>query len=188
MAGSAQPDILWDHPREYGENRKFTTKEIITRGSSPRIRGESEPFEDGVLEDGIIPANTGRIAASIHPNQEFWDHPREYGENLMTLCLMHLLLGSSPRIRGELYSNPAWITRPGIIPANTGRIARSPQQAGSRRDHPREYGENRTEESRQGWKDRIIPANTGRINPAHVSARHRWDHPREYGENDGAGG
>ena len=37
-------DIVYespDHPREYGENRSVASADMIDRGSSPRIRGES---------------------------------------------------------------------------------------------------------------------------------------------------
>ena len=34
-------------------------------------------------------------------NAEHWDHPREYGENLFIVLFLWVLLGPSPRIRGE---------------------------------------------------------------------------------------
>ena len=90
------------------------------------------------------------------------DHPREYGENLVT----------DPPLRHH-----------GIIPANTGRIDTASSLPLSGGDHPREYGENlgtmtapgtpmgsspRIRGEFPGYLEEsnplgIIPANTGRI-------------------------
>ena len=132
-----------------------------------------------------------------------WDHPREYGENFDRRSFLSLVVGSSPRIRGE--SGP-FIANPhsgGIIPANTGRIRRHTATWESTWDHPREYGENgrvdRGIRIETGSSPRIrgesasaastccatgiIPANTGRIHGSDCAQQGCWDHPREYGEN-----
>ena len=70
-----------DHPREYGENDTWLTFEQTTRGSSPRIRGESAAALNDTKIAGIIPANTGRIYIVVRRLIQAWDHPREYGEN-----------------------------------------------------------------------------------------------------------
>ena len=90
-----------------------------------------------------------------------------------------------------------------IIPANTGRIYAAALPCLARRDHPREYGENkqrwvscqtipgsspriRREFIRQHNTNaprRIIPANTGRIYLYEEAQNACTDHPREYGEN-----
>ena len=71
------------------------------------------------------------------------DHPREYGENIAANYGYVLALGSSPRIRGESPNQNGESVSYGIIPANTGRILDRQTQKQPRRDHPREYGENR---------------------------------------------
>ena len=50
-----------DHPREYGENPGQRKSPTLSRGSSPRIRGEFWLPESWWRMCGIIPANTGRI-------------------------------------------------------------------------------------------------------------------------------
>ena len=92
---------------------------------------------------------------------------------------------------------------PGIIPANTGRMPQPSNGRTHRRDHPREYGENRSGFGDKVEPDgssprirgectrlagtllhnRIIPANTGRIVLLRAKCGHGGDHPREYGEN-----
>ena len=131
------------------------------------------------------------------------DHPREYGENTSKNCSSAAKSGPSPRIRGESLPVSSALIRVGTIPANTGRMSAIVALADSRRDHPREYGENNDEPLTTG-KDtgpspRIrgeypiaaatgkahgtIPANTGRISPAKMRGHGHRDHPREYGEN-----
>ena len=111
---------------------------------------------------GITPANTGRIAKSTTLTKSVWDHPREYGENVLEDMSRLVDLGSSPRIRGEWGKENMAHRRRGIIPANTGRIV------GALESH-----------SAAG----IIPANTGRIVLHLTQSLPRRDHPREYGEN-----
>ena len=111
-----------DHPREYGENIRLASLLGPLHGSSPRIRGECY---------GSIPI-TVPVA----------DHPREYGENPVVVDTCITPTGSSPRIRGESGLCGYLVPRFGIIPANTGRIARYLCAPIGKRDHPREYGEN----------------------------------------------
>ena len=114
--------ITRDHPREYGENLEATHKQQLAQGSSPRIRGEFTYVFGKFLSSRIIPANTGRINPRRRRYASYGDHPREYGENLCALTRRSLRLGSSPRIRGELLCALIRVRKPGIIPANTGRI------------------------------------------------------------------
>ena len=115
-------------------------------------------------------------------------------------------MGSSPRIRGESATLANSSRKPGIIPANTGRMTCQFRVWIFTRDHPREYGENawKTPAACQSWGSsprirgewlmlsvlrrglRIIPANTGRMRHKGYPDAVRWDHPREYGENRAA--
>ena len=151
----------------------------------------------------IIPANTGKIfifhAHRLLPR----DHPREYGENQMGYFPLLHNEGSSPRIRGKSAAQILHRTKPGIIPANTGKMACRSGLRGDRADHPREYGENlvgmKTPQGMAGSSPRIrgkcdcgresieccriIPANTGKMKFHCLSTQGTKDHPREYGEN-----
>ena len=152
---------------------------------------------------GIIPANTGRIRHRRGQRRRLWDHPREYGENLVRIISQTPQQGSSPRIRGE-FSEKGWVgSVGGIIPANTGRMSTTHATISMAWDHPREYGENLNlygliafsmgssprirGESQVGVAAEaaagIIPANTGRMVMWSGVSRLWRDHPREYGEN-----
>ena len=155
--------LIWDHPREYGENALRSTMRRESSGPSPRIRGEC----------------LSRASIRWGPR----DHPREYGENASIFITQLGIQGPSPRIRGEFRGRCYSRHCPRTIPANTGRIAQA--KPGGRRcwDHPREYGENKqiclVYREKSGPSPRIrgelmpatevviakgtIPANTGRI-------------------------
>ena len=172
-----------DHPREYGENGV---------GFVPLCCGR-----------GIIPANTGKIQCGLACTPRSRDHPREYGENQRKNVEIESYKGPSPRIRGELPPLHWHGCFPRTIPANTGRIWWLLLLLPPLRDHPREYGENRSSTSSwlasfgpspriRGESFRIeggcvrlgtIPANTGRIRWLSILAPWHRDHPREYGEN-----
>ena len=111
-------------------------------GSSPRIRGKFRLQQQQQRRGGIIPANTGKIPAGRSATPPIWDHPREYGENVITHNKSFTREGSSPRIRGKWGQCAPRRLRGGIIPANTGKIHRWCYAELRHADHPREYGEN----------------------------------------------
>ena len=57
------------------------------------------------VDQGIIPANTGRITLEPGRPRCRRDHPRESGENIYGEDFDAPDLGSSPRIRGECYES-----------------------------------------------------------------------------------
>ena len=131
-----------DHPREYGENKRYRYCAQAVPGSSPRIRGEFDGLAASAASFRIIPANTGRIDRRCGMFALSRDHPREYGENTVMVIFSPGSAGSSPRIRGESTGLDKWKLRNGIIPANTGRIRCWQRPRLRDQDHPREYGEN----------------------------------------------
>ena len=136
-----------DHPREYGENWFGARAGLSTTGSSPRIRGEYDIMIFPHEHVRIIPANTGRILVAPSATPLTWDHPREYGENSLTSNFDGGRPGSSPRIRGEYAGILYHGSFHRIIPANTGRMVWACCRSSLARDHPREYGENRSASS-----------------------------------------
>ena len=69
-----------------------------------------------------IPANTGRIDGWELVRDDYTDHPREYGENVIDKAEPAFMKGPSPRIRGEFWMVLSRRCQLGTIPANTGRI------------------------------------------------------------------
>ena len=171
-----------DHPREYGENSFMSPHAPPCAGSSPRIRGELCRRESAPQPVGIIPANTGRISTSMVSTPLSRDHPREYGENSVASTADLVMVGSSPRIRGEYVVPHGGHPHLGIIPANTGRMPPSSLKSLVVGSSPRIRGEFHILKAHIG-NDGIIPANTGRIRMWTRPPTPSGDHPREYGEN-----
>ena len=114
--------MIWDHPREYGENYALPLSSSFHRGSSPRIRGKYDTYNITIYTHRIIPANTGKMNNHSARSVAMWDHPREYGENRLPPAHRCAVRGSSPRIRGKFAVFIDAAIYEGIIPANTGKI------------------------------------------------------------------
>ena len=66
VQGELEDALAEDHPREYGENTNRKGSEMQIVGSSPRIRGECGIGDLKMWNQGIIPANTGRMHIFIN--------------------------------------------------------------------------------------------------------------------------
>ncbi len=115
------PEEERDHPRGCGEKAMFSPATRASCGSSPRVRGE-EGVGDALSErGGIIPAGAGRSHGGPAKRGRGGDHPRGCGEKPRIPRPLTKLLGSSPRVRGEVDAKHAVEWRNGIIPAGAGR-------------------------------------------------------------------
>ena len=112
---------LWrDHPRACGAHTRFCIVIHPSTGSSPRMRGSLTSrmsFGDAM---GIIPAHAGLTIVPLICVLMTWDHPRACGAHHSTLNLCFNDMGSSPRMRGSLYSTSIESLITGIIPAHAG--------------------------------------------------------------------
>ena len=71
-------------------------------GSSPRVR--SRLYRPILISTppGIISACAEQTRASEAPSRAYWDHLRVCGADNMTLIILCILTGSSPRVRSRL--------------------------------------------------------------------------------------
>ena len=75
------PSSAEDHPRGCGEHSDETSAQVMSTGSSPRMRGAPA---DGIRLDfasRIIPADAGSTISSEHGRLPGRDHPRGCGEH-----------------------------------------------------------------------------------------------------------
>ena len=93
-----------DHPRGCGEHRHDQRIGLFERGSSPRMRGAHVRSGFRLSESGIIPADAGSTRTRRRECWPTWDHPRGCGEHSRSNCAMTANMGSSPRMRGALFT------------------------------------------------------------------------------------
>ena len=130
------------------------------------------------------------------------DHPRVCGEKQSTMCRMRNVLGSPPRVRGEVNFCSSHVFVVWITPACAGRRVIEDMCCSRPMDHPRVCGEKAVEMHRavfmQGSPPRvrgegchqpagrtgrgITPACAGRRSKRNTAKLARQDHPRVCGE------
>ena len=112
-----------DHPRVCGEKRTAAVFRRITVGSPPRVRGEDDERRPRTRQAGITPACAGRSPCTCSPRAQDGDHPRVCGEKCASLQADFAVLGSPPRVRGEVVLVKPLLNLRGITPACAGRRA-----------------------------------------------------------------
>ena len=94
---------------------------MIVPGSSPRVRGKPPSSYLMVDINGLIPACAGK---TLHKATVFIAvpaHPRVCGENAQGLDNIHIVRGSSPRVRGKPLGAAMEAASQGLIPACAGK-------------------------------------------------------------------
>ena len=179
------------HPRVCGEN---TSREYATAcqlGSSPRVRGK--PDDAGALPraPGLIPACAGKTQGRPTPGRSRPAHPRVCGENLSGVGGRVHASGSSPRVRGKLWTHVLAPCSVRLIPACAGKTRPRARRLRRTQAHPRVCGENalrstnlpgvpgssprvrgkRHQRPRGQRSGRLIPACAGKTLPGRVPRR-----------------
>ena len=136
--GSAWPPA---HPRAGGDDGRQRRSVGPTGGSSPRWRGRLKCDGGRVERGGLIPALAGTTAARSADCISARAHPRAGGDDPITIPIVIMKSGSSPRWRGRrgLAGEPH--TCCGLIPALAGTTRRLRRRRASRRAHPRAGGD-----------------------------------------------
>ncbi len=109
-----------DHPRSCGEHWLNHQHRTWSEGSSPLVRGARAPSWCLFSAHGIIPARAGSTNMYYQTHPILQDHPRSCGEHLLPYRSKSLHAGSSPLVRGALFSSHFISVRRGIIPARAG--------------------------------------------------------------------
>ena len=112
-----------DHPRVCGEHAIINGTEMLSKGSSPRMRGTQFPAHPDHRWSGIIPAYAGNTRTVNDGRIGQGDHPRVCGEHTGSKHVGLLYTGSSPRMRGTHLSKLRCYPFCGIIPAYAGNTS-----------------------------------------------------------------
>ena len=193
-----------DHPRAGGETLAARRPRRASRGPSPRWRGDLEPGEIGSLDLRTIPALAGRPTRTRITSSRRWDHPRAGGETRRSSRRTVVVVGPSPRWRGDRALRRTPRRRARTIPALAGRPRRAQTTTWRSGDHPRAGGETGDPAAPMVWREgpsprwrgdparsrarsragRTIPALAGRPRRARHDVASQSDHPRAGGETD----
>ena len=140
------PNVLriTDHPRGCGEHEPAFTLNVISSGSSPRMRGALSWLACTICQSRIIPADAGSTPTSRVCDVSIQDHPRGCGEHPTQIDRSWMSEGSSPRMRGAPGQRRAGRVRRRTIPADAGSTSPCRCRGWRRRDHPRGCGEHIT--------------------------------------------
>ena len=125
-AGKSTPSLAVfglhrDHPRVCGEKVCKEIAPLSVWGSPPRVRGKVHTSHQRTRQAGITPACAGKREIVVVQITVIQDHPRVCGEKAVELILSCHSLGSPPRVRGKVASDPDLTVRTGITPACAGK-------------------------------------------------------------------
>ena len=109
------------HPRVCGENGVLSWSGLVSKGSSPRVRGKLVCSWHGVDVRRLIPACAGKTISSLGFIVCFPAHPRVCGENSTSGPKSIDAGGSSPRVRGKHNRCCSEGGGVGLIPACAGK-------------------------------------------------------------------
>ena len=130
-----------DHPRSCGEHDDTDSSAADASGSSPLVRGAPRIVEKRWRRAGIIPARAGSTSRHSPGSSRPRDHPRSCGEHCLENSVKLNPEGSSPLVRGALFTSALRFSKSRIIPARAGSTRRCGARRSGLRDHPRSCGE-----------------------------------------------
>ena len=158
-----EPGGCGAHPRSCGADTLGAGGQLTGGGSSPLVRGGRIGQVGTGQVDRLIPARAGRTPASRGRRGGTPAHPRSCGADPTSPHLGQCRQGSSPLVRGGLWSFQALRAGQGLIPARAGRTHRSGQNRSGWQAHPRSCGADASRtEFRRPLTLRLIPARAGR--------------------------
>ena len=88
-------------PRVCGATYSLSSTERMSKGRSPRVRGNPTKTRIDDLGVGPIPACAGQPACAASISSPLKADPRVCGATAVTLSIDHLVYGRSPRVRGN---------------------------------------------------------------------------------------
>ena len=111
------------------------------RGSSPRVWGQVDKQIRDVATTGIIPTRMGTSDDLSDSDKRTGDHPHAYGDKAALVSDLCTLLGSSPRVWGQVFLPSSAQTCCRIIPTRMGTSRAFSISDNQCRDHPHAYGD-----------------------------------------------
>ena len=202
QCGSLSAPVVEDHPHAYGDKQHCVPTCTAWQGSSPRVWGQEYPLHVFVDSYRIIPTRMGTSLSHYHSPNKRRDHPHAYGDKYRCILRAVKLVGSSPRVWGQVYLRSLHRDNAGIIPTRMGTSFGIITCILVFKDHPHAYGDKvimdfpeiqNEGSSPRVWgqvchtdiiylRNRIIPTRMGTRNNISIDKLADEDHPHAYGD------
>ena len=128
------------HPRGCGADGIRKAWNLVSKGSSPRVRGRPEVRSRHAAGMGLIPAGAGQTSGCGTRCSCRRAHPRGCGADNMIYSGLTREPGSSPRVRGRHEAGVYGCSPVGLIPAGAGQTCNRLRVCRWRGAHPRGCG------------------------------------------------
>ena len=130
-----------DHPRGCGDKLQPAGHSDLAAGSPPRMRGQVSENSAYDPIHRITPADAGTSHDDGVHQPHVQDHPRGCGDKDVLHLRGHLLVGSPPRMRGQVAYDATDLVEDGITPADAGTRIPPLARPSNGQDHPRGCGD-----------------------------------------------
>ena len=128
------------YPRECGGTVKTRPSNMLSKGLSPRVRGNRQPTAKAGPHLRSIPASAGEPDSHAPLRGPGPVYPRECGGTERVNHFADCVIGLSPRVRGNHEVTGVGIPRIGSIPASAGEPTLATIATYVARVYPRECG------------------------------------------------
>ena len=130
-----------DHPHAYGDKEIAMRLRTAQEGSSPRVWGQEICKLRRNSFRRIIPTRMGTSKIFDSTGNITWDHPHAYGDKFIFSFADFFLVGSSPRVWGQVIYKWFVSSFLRIIPTRMGTRGDKLGIMGDTGDHPHAYGD-----------------------------------------------
>ena len=133
--------LFKDHPHAYGDKILQFHGYTKRGGSSPRVWGQVGFTLLAEGRNGIIPTRMGTSNSAFRKPSRIKDHPHAYGDKNPERISICTVLGSSPRVWGQVKICPCATANNRIIPTRMGTSSPAVAKRCITPDHPHAYGD-----------------------------------------------
>ena len=109
------------HPHACGENDVTVTEGELNVGTSPRMWGKPSSLPGPHMPDRYIPTHVGKTFGKAHRKIYPPVHPHACGENGISLEILSLDIGTSPRMWGKRRFARILMMQARYIPTHVGK-------------------------------------------------------------------
>ena len=146
-----------DHPHACGDKVSTTRLSVARAGSSPRVWGQGQVASLLTKVYRIIPTRVGTSCLHLSCLLHWRDHPHACGDKIYGASVLSTVIGSSPRVWGQVGTLLSALVLLGIIPTRVGTRCWWEVLSNTGKDHPHACGDKKVTVSRLNTKTGSSP-------------------------------